>query len=202
MLEEFLGKVTKGDCLELMKQLPDKCIDLVLTDPPYGIGISSNPVRQKHEKMDWDNQTPSKEYFDEILRVSKNQIIWGGNYFGLPPSQCFIIWDKKQPEDFSLAMCEMAWTSFKSPAKIFRYSVQNEKNKQHPTQKPVDLFCWLINKYSKEGDIILDAFSGSGTTGVACIKTKRQFIGFELEQKYVDIANKRIQDESRKLTLF
>ena len=151
-MEKF-GKITlyNDDCMDILKQTPDKYYDLCIVDPPYGIGISSNPVRQLHSKKNWDNSIPKKEYFDELFRVSKNQIIWGGNYFidYLYNTQCFIIWDKKQPMDFSLSMCEMAWTSFLSPAKIFTQSVLKEQMKIHPTQKPVQLYKWILNKYAK-----------------------------------------------------
>ncbi len=151
-IEHLLGKVHNIDCLEFMRGLPDKCVDLVLTDPPYGIGISSNPVRQMHEKSNWDDNPPNREVFDQIFRISHKQIIWGGNYFGLPPSQGFYIWDKVQPEDFSLAMCEMAWTNKKAPAKIFRYSVLTERDKKHPTQKPEALMRWCLDKAMGTGN--------------------------------------------------
>ena len=129
-----------ADNMAIMKTFKDKEFDLAIVDPPYGIGISGNPFRQKHKKQSWDNAIPSAEYFNELKRISKNQIIWGGNYFDLEPSQGFLIWDKMQPFDFSSAMCEMAWMSIQSPAKIYKkHVVTAEKNKIHPTQKPVDL---------------------------------------------------------------
>ncbi len=187
--------------MKILRELPDKCIDLILTDPPYGIGMSSNPVRGKHEKDNWDDAIPTKEYFDEIFRVSKNQIIWGGNYFieHLRNSKNFLIWNKLQPEDFSLAMCEMAWTSFDSPAKIFTQSVHKEGNKHHPTQKPEALMDWVVGKYSKEGDVILDPFLGSGTTVVSCKKANRNFIGIELSEKYCEVARKRLDAVTQSL---
>jgi DNA modification methylase len=186
-----------------MKEIPDKSIDLVLTDPPYGIGIANNPIRQKHERRDWDNAPPTNQYFTDIIRTSQNQIIWGGNFFDLPPTQCFIFWDKKQPEAFSTSMCEYAWTSFKSPAKIFRYRVVDGILKVHPTQKPVKLIEWCLLKYSNPGDLILDPFLGSGTTAVACKRTGRNFIGIEKEPKYVEIALKRLEKvNNAKLTDF
>ena len=115
------------DCMEYMRTLPEKAFDLAVVDPPYGIGISENPVRQAHKVKKWDNKTPNSDYFKELFRVSKNQIIWGGNYFELPPHKNFLIWDKGQPENFSLSMCEMAWTSFDEPAKMFRWNVLLEK---------------------------------------------------------------------------
>jgi site-specific DNA-methyltransferase (adenine-specific) len=169
------------DCIEFMKSKPDKCYDLAIVDPPYGIGISSNPVRQQHDKKDWDNAIPTPEYFEQLFRVSKNQIIWGGNYFDLKPSQGFLIWDKKQPQDFSLAMCEMAWSSIQSPAKMFRYSVLKEQNKIHPTQKPVILYRWIYQLYGKEGMKILDTHGGSFNHAIAA-----EIEGFDLDIMDID----------------
>ena len=138
------------DCMEYMKGCEDNAFDLAICDPPYGIGISSNPVRQQHEKKNWDSAIPNKTYFDELKRVSKNQIIWGGNYFldYLGATQGFLIWDKVQPHDFSLAMCEMAWSSIQKPAKIWKRSVLAEGFKILPTQKPVNLYEWLLTNYA------------------------------------------------------
>ena len=191
------------DCLQALKRYDDNAFDVAIVDPPYGIGISSNPFRQKHEKCDWDNAIPNKQYFDELMRVSKNQIIWGGNYFDLPPSQGFIIWDKKQPQDFSSAMCEMAWMSFQKPAKIFRkHVVTAEPNKIHPTQKPVDLYKWLLTHYTNENDLILDTHLGSGSIAIACWELKRKLVGFEINKGYYDNACKRLEDKTRILTLW
>ncbi len=176
----------QGDCIEVMTTLSK--IDAVVTDPPYGINIAANPVRQMHEKSDWDLSAPSNEVLDIARNISNEQIIWGGNYFDLPPSRGFLVWDKKQPENFSLAMCEMAWWSKDTNAKVFTKSVLSY-SKQHPTQKPVELMKWCIEKV--EGTI-LDPFMGSGTTGVACAKMGRKFIGIEIKPKYFDIACKRI----------
>ena len=187
-----------GDCAEILPTLGK--FDAVVTDPPYGIGISSNPVRRKHEKMDWDNSTPTIDLMDLVLKSGNHAIVWGGNYFNLPPSQGFFIWDKLQPENFSLAMVEMAWTNIKTPAKMFRQSVTSY-SKEHPTQKPVNLMEWCIS-YCKETTTIIDPYMGSGTTGVACMNMKKQFVGIEREQKYFDIACKRIEDAQRQVTLF
>ena len=187
-----------GDCAEILPKLGQ--FDAVVTDPPYGIGISFNPVRQKHEKMDWDNSTPTIDLMDLVLKSGNHAIVWGGNYFNLPPSQGFFIWDKLQPENFSLAMVEMAWTNIKTPAKMFRQSVTSY-SKEHPTQKPVNLMEWCIS-YCKETITIIDPFMGSGTTGVACMNMKKKFIGIEREQKYFDIACKRIEDAQRQVCLF
>ena len=184
-----------GDCLEVMKSIPDKSIDLVLTDPPYGIGIAKNPFRQKFEKKEWDNFIPTKKYFDEIFRVSKNQIIWGGNYFSesLPPSRCFYIWDKVQPEKFSSAMVEMAWVSKQSPAKMFRQRVTAFK-KHHPTTKPINLMEWCL-AFFPDAKTVLDPFMGSGSTGVACKHLGLNFIGIEKDSQYFEIAKNRINNE-------
>ena len=199
--EEHFDRLSfyNGDCMDLLKQTPDKYYDLALVDPPYGIGISSNPVRQRHEKKNWDNAIPTLEYFEQLFRVSKNQIIWGGNYFPLKPTQCFLIWDKKQPHDFSLAMCEMAWTSFSKPAKICRLSVLKEKNKIHATQKPIALYDWIIKNYAKPGDKILDTHLGSGSIAIAIEKANRingmglQFTGIELDEDYYNAALQRFK---------
>lgn len=183
-IKDLENKIINADCMDILKQLPDKCIDLVLTDPPYGIGISKNPIRQMHKKKDWDLEIPMGNVFNEIFRVSKHQIIWGGNYFNLPQSQGFFIWNKLQPENFSLAQCEYAWYSKQQPAKMYNCSVLEEKNKIHPTQKPVKLFMWLLNRETNENDLILDPFSGSGTTAIACHNLKRRFICIEKDPEY------------------
>lgn len=187
-------KLILGDCLEELKKLPDKSIDLVLTDPPYGIGISRNPFRQKFAPSRWDSFTPSSDYFDEMRRVSKEQVIWGGNYFSdkLPPSKGFYIWDKVQPQNFSSAMVEYAWSSKSKPAKMFRQRVTSYE-KFHPTTKPVNLMEWCL-EFFPQATTILDPFMGSGTTGVACKRLGRNFIGIELDPTYFAIAKKRIEE--------
>lgn len=191
-----LNIIYNEDCLETMKRMADKSVDLVLTDPPYGIGISSNPIRQKHIKKEWDNNTPLDLIFNEIFRISKNQIIWGANYFNLPPSKGFLIWDKKQPYDFSLAMCEYAYSSFDFPAKMYSYSNRGDEIKLHPTQKPLDLMTFCLNfALQRDNTIktIYDPFSGSGTS-LVCAKSKGlDYIGSELDKDYFEIINKRLQ---------
>ena len=196
-----------ADNLEIMRGFKDNEFDLAIVDPPYGIGISSNPVRQQHEKKDWDNAIPTPEYFEQLFRVSKNQIIWGGNYFPLKPTQCFYIWDKKQPHDFSLAMCEMAWTSFSKPAKIWSLSVLKEKNKIHPTQKPVEIYDWILKNNAESGMKILDTHLGSGSIAIAVEKANRldkmnlQFVGIEIDKEYYKAALNRIEQYTRQGTL-
>jgi site-specific DNA-methyltransferase (adenine-specific) len=194
--------ITNEDNMVLTGRYPDKYFDLAIVDPPYGIGISSNPVRQQHSKKKWDNEIPNDKYFEELFRVSKNQIIWGGNYFPLPPSQGFLIWDKKQPEDFSLAMCEFAWCSIQSPAKMFRYSVLTERDKIHPTQKPSQLYKWILDRYAKQGDKILDTHLGSGSIALACHDYGYDLTACELDKDYFDAAMKRINNHVAQQKLF
>jgi site-specific DNA-methyltransferase (adenine-specific) len=198
------NEIFNNDCIEGMKQYPDNYFELAIVDPPYGIGISNNPVRQQHKKKNWDNSIPTQEYFNELKRVSVNYIIWGGNYFidYLGNSQGFLIWDKKQPEDFSLAMCEFAYSSIQSPAKIFRYSVLSESNKIHPTQKPIKLYKWILNKYAQKGDKILDTHLGSGSSRIAAYDMGFEFTGFELDKDYFEASEKRFQQHIAQLTLF
>ena len=190
-----ISEVHNCDCLDFMRSLPDNYFDLCIADPPFAIGISMNPVRQAHKKKDWDSQLPSKEVFDEMFRVSKHAIIWGGNYFGLPPNKHFIIWDKQQPFDFSMAMCEYAWSNIDKPAKIFRYRVQKEKNKIHPTQKPVALYAWILNNYAKQGDKIFDPFLGSGSSRIAAYKKSFDFYACELDKDYFQAQEERFRAE-------
>lgn len=141
----------------------------------------------------WDI-APTKEYFDELARVSQNQIIWGGNYFDLPPTRCFIVWDKTIPENFTMASCEYAWTSFNDNAKIFRCAPQGRKGERfHPTQKPIALYHWIINRYAKKGDKILDTHAGSASSLIACYDTGHQFLGFEIDKYYFDKAIERME---------
>ena len=197
-----MESITNEDNMTLMARYPDKYFDLAIVDPPYGIGISSNPVRQQHDKKQWDDNIPNAEYFTELFRVSKNQIIWGGNYFDLPPTQGFFIWDKKQPHDFSLAMCEYAWSSIQKPAKMWSLSVLKERGKIHPTQKPVELYEWLIINNAKEGDKILDTHLGSGSIAIACHNLGFELTACELDKDYYEAALKRIEQHKAQQRLF
>ena len=188
--------------MEGMKQFPDKYFELAIVDPPYGIGISSNPVRQAHERKSWDESVPNKEYFEELKRVSQNQIIWGGNYYDLPPTQNYIIWDKRQPHDFSLAMCELAWCSIQRPIKMFSYSVLTERNKIHPTQKPVALYKYLLTNYANKGDKILDTHVGSASSLIACHELGFDYIGFEIDEDYYNSAQERLEAVKAQINLF
>lgn len=205
MLE--LNKIYCADCLDLMKQIPDKSIDLVLTDPPYWIWIKGRVGGEKLAKVtdywdfnDWDNDIPSKEYFDEMIRISKHCIIFWWNYFieYLNNSPCWIVWDKDNTWNF--ADCELAWTNFTTAVRkikirrngMLQEDMKDKEKRYHPTQKPVDLFKWILENYSEKWMTILDCFLWSWTTAVACKELGRNFIGIEKEQKYVDIANKRL----------
>ena len=201
-------KLYNGDCLEYLKTLKDNEIDIIITDPPYGkkadkgtngFGCSKN----RRYNDNWDSKIPNKEVFDEILRVSKKVIIFGGNYFAhlLPPSKCWIFWDKKGDIVFKnpFADGELIYTNFTKPVKkiVFKQQgfITDSKDKRvHPTQKPSELMEILINEYTKEDDIILDCFMGSGSTGVACMNTNRKFIGVELDKNYFNIAKQRIEE--------
>ena len=202
MLE--LNKVHHWDCLELMRLIPDKSIDLVLTDPPYWIGEDIRSADNSGRK-EWKEENrrdlfiPSKEYFDEMIRISKNQIIRWWNYFieYLKNTRCYLIWDKVQ--DFTGADSEFAWTSFDKSAKHYRLSrVEFHwwEHKRHPTQKPLSLFRRILENYSEPWMTILDPFLWSWTTAIACKELWRNFIGIEKEKKYVDIANKRLATTS------
>lgn len=197
-----LNTIHNIDCMEYMKSIPDNYFDLCLTDPPYGISISSNPIRQKHKKKNWDNSIPSDEIFKEIFRVSKNQIIWGGNYFNLPPSKGFIIWDKKQSYDFSLAMCEYAYSSYDFPAKMYSYANRGDEIKLHPSMKPLKLMEFCIN-FARERDVtiktIFDPFSGSGTTLVATKSLGLEYAGCELDSEYFQVCIKRLSQIQKSL---
>jgi site-specific DNA-methyltransferase (adenine-specific) len=190
----------------LMSRFPDNYFDLAIVDPPYGIGDKfkggKSGKMQFNEVVDkgWDC-VPKKEYFDELFRVSKNQIIWGGNYFNLPPTRCFIVWDKLISDDFSLAMAELAWTSFDRLAKI--YKLPTPKNgKIHPTQKPVALYKWILDKYAKQGDKILDTHLGSGSIAIACHDYGFNLTACELDKEYFDKAMERLKLHQSQTKLF
>lgn len=154
--------------------------------------------------INWD-VAPDKTYFDELFRVSKNQIIWGGNYFDLPPTRCFLVWKKLTiSESFSMAMAEYAWTSFNDNAKVFECAPQGKPgdSRFHPTQKPVALYEWILNRYAKEGDIILDTHVGSASSLIACRNTNHKFVGFEIDKDYYGKAKARLDREIAQMNIF
>ena len=205
------------DCLEAMKDMKDNQFDLAIVDPPYGINITKNKRLNNNSKKDWDKEIPTPEYFKELFRVSKNQIIWGGNYFieYLKNTRCYLNWDKLNHSD-TYADCEMAWTSFDKNAKIFKYmwdgnrygfigaiqGVGKKSIRTHPTQKPVALYEWLLMNYAKEGDTILDTHLGSGSIAIACHNLGFNLAGYEIDKNYFEAANKRINEHKKQLTIF
>ena len=212
--------ITNEDCMELMKRYPDKHFDLAIVDPPYGIGYSDLVGKKKQsdgwkkrKSSKWDSNTPSPEYFSELFRVSKNQIIWGGNYFNLNPTRCFLIWDKIQRID--QADCEFAWTSFLSSARIFQYARGNDSGfapklsdiekpfaNIHPTQKPVALYKWLLHNYAKPGDLILDTHIGSMSIAIACHDYNFDLVGCELDGEYYERGMQRVNAHVAQQKLF
>ena len=221
------------DCLEGMKQFPDKYFDLAIVDPPYGGGGDADAGKtfkgalvgrfggnfEKYFNTDkrghmggghmkkfgyghWDI-APTKEYFGELFRISKNQIIFGGNYFELPPTRCFIVWRKTNvPEKFSMAMCEYAWTSFNQNAKVVELSATNQAGRFHPTQKPIALYEWLLNNYANDGDKIIDTHVGSASSLIACRNTNHKYVGFEINKDYYRLASERLEKESAQMNIF
>lgn len=193
------------DCMDGMQQIPDDYFELCICDPPYGIDINSSG-RLGHyggRGKKWDSEIPNDAYFKELFRVSKNQIIWGGNYFNLPPTRCFIIWDKKQPENVSFASCEYAWTSFDASAKTFYLSPMNVQDERiHPTQKPVRLYKWILSRYAKPGDKILDTHVGSASSLIACEDLGFEYIGFEIDKDYYNAAQERMKAFKAQVSMF
>jgi site-specific DNA-methyltransferase (adenine-specific) len=193
-----------------MKQCEDNQFDLAIVDPPYGIGMDGGNVGYKgfnnFEKKGWDKAIPEQEYFEELFRISKNQIVWGGNYFGLPATRCFLVWDKGEGfYNRTYAECELAWTSFdKNTVKYKRDPLAkgDYKGKIHPTQKPVNLYKWILMNYAKEGDKIFDSHLGSGSIAIACNQLGFDLIGTEIDKDYFDKANKRIELAKKQQTLF
>lgn len=207
--------ITNEDNMELMARYPDNYFDLAIVDPPYGIDLanmnmglgnapkSSKAKNRKWKPKDWDNEIPTKEYFNQLFRVSKNQIIWGGNYFDLGVCGKFIIWDKEIPKGLSFSDCEYAWTSFNGANKIFRYSAyKNKSEKFHPTQKPPTLYEWLLMNYAEEGQKILDTHLGSGSIAIACHNLGFDLTACELDKDYYEAALKRIQQHKAQQRLF
>lgn len=190
------------DCMEYMRSLPDNAFDLAVVDPPYGIGINHNMGRRKgdkpseYKKVTWDSKPPEKEYFDELFRVSKNQIVWGANYFQMPPTKCFIVWRKPQiSEDVSFSMVEYAWASFDKTAKEW-IGMSAEADRIHPTQKPVALYAWIFSRYAKPGDKILDTHLGSGSSRIAAYDADLDFVGCEIDKDYFKAQEERFAAHS------
>ena len=207
--------ITNEDNMELMSRYEDNYFDLAIVDPPYGIGAAkqlykgtSNDVNMKHKTKDWDSAIPPKEYFVELQRVSKNQIIWGGNYFinYLDNARCFLVWDKQNGTN-SMADAELAWTSLDKPVRMYRGHIFKgigctNYTTIHPTQKPVKLYEWLLMNYANEGDKILDTHLGSGSIALACHNLGFDLTACELDTEYYDAAMKRIEQHKQQIRLF
>lgn len=232
----MIGEYYNMDCMELMAKYPNKHFDLAIVDPPYGIKAdrffirktpaidprNGKPIITKPKKIGyWDNERPNKEYFKELTRVSKNQIIWGGNYFAdlLPPKSCWIVWDKVNGKS-DQADCELAWTSFDTAVRQIEYmwciaqgkSIKDGRvaqgnnklweKKIHPTQKPVKLYEWLLTKYAKPTDLILDTYVGSASSLIACENIGNKYAGCELDKDYYEVSLKRLEDHCKQQKLF
>lgn len=206
------------DCVAGMRHYPDNYFDLAVVDPPYGIDITkqfenANKVGTKSMfkqtkgivKKDWDAEIPTAEYFDELKRVSKNQIIWGGNYFldYLGNTKCMLVWDKMNGGN-NMADAELAWTSFDKAVRMFRmhHFSSGYETKIHLTQKPTKLYDWILSKFAKQGDLILDTHVGSGSSRIAADKVGLNFVGFEIDEEYYNAANKRFDNFKSQMRLF
>ena len=218
-----------GDCMEGMKRFPDKYFDLAIVDPVFGDVTGGGYTTSKYDGIShhigncaaneiayhraiWKQPKTPPEYFKELFRVSKNQIIWGANFFveSLPSSQGWIVWDKQKPEGISFSDCEIAFTSFNVGIRMFRFmwngmiqgNMKNKEKKIHPTQKPVALYEWLLNRYAKPGDIILDTHVGSGSSLIACHNTNHKYVGFEIDETYYKLAKERVDRETAQMNIF
>lgn len=203
--------ITNEDNMELMAHYPDNYFELAIVDPPYGIGASEMTMgsgkNKKYKKgKKWDNETPNEIYFNELKRVSQNQIIWGGNYFNLPLTKSWIFWDKGINGDCDFADGELAWTSFNKVLRIapIRYKgfLGADLERIHPTQKPIKLYKWLLDKYAKQGDKILDTHLGSGSIAIACHDYGFELTACELDCEYYEKAIQRIKNHTNQQKLF
>lgn len=202
-----------GDCMDYMATLPDKAFDLAIVDPPYGIHsrlmngaghMKNSPQRMMYRQKQWDKETPKDSYFSELRRVSQIQIIWGGNYFNLPPTRGIIAWVKPSLRNHPrFSQWEMAWTSTdKSAQVVYKNPAYSEGRTIHPTQKPVALYKWLLKNYAKPGDRILDTHLGSGSIAIACHDMGFALTGIEIDADYITAARKRLADHQKQERLF
>ncbi|CAB4132026.1 DNA methylase N-4/N-6 [uncultured Caudovirales phage] len=198
------------DCMEYMETLPDKAFSLAVVDPPYGLGdrlsdgggkLKDREYIRQYKENKFDHATPDASYFEELRRVSENQIIWGGNYFDLPPTRGIICWDKEQSMP-TFSKWEMGWTSFDCTAEIVRIRSQGAGLRIHPTQKPVALYEWLLANYAKQGQRILDTHLGSGSSAIAAYNLGFDFVGTELDKNYYDASVKRFEQHKAQGSLF
>jgi site-specific DNA-methyltransferase (adenine-specific) len=205
--------ITNEDCMDLLRRTPDNFYDLAICDPPYGIGANKMTLGNGKKRIyrgqnDWDNSIPSQKYFDELKRVSKNQIIWGGNYMTeyLKPTSSWLFWDKGTGEN-DFADGELAWSSFGGALRKLTKSwvganAKDESERMHPTQKPIYLYKWLLDKYAKQGDKILDTHLGSGSIAIACHDYGFELTACELDKEYYDKAIQRIKNHVSQQKLF
>ena len=225
------SEVYLEDCVKALKRFNDNHFDLAIVDPPYGIGFDrenptmsagvrkdgtkrkmaswSNPKEKGYTKKDWDKETPSEEYWKELMRVSKNQIVWGGNYFSdyLKPHGGWIVWEKGVPEGMSLSQAELAWNSCLNSVRIVKvlwagYKKADNEDRFHPTQKPVRLYDWILMNFAKPNDLILDTHLGSGSSRIAAYKGGFNFVGFEIDCDYFNSQEKRFNEFKSQLRLF
>jgi site-specific DNA-methyltransferase (adenine-specific) len=206
-----LNQIILADCMDIMRDIPDKYFELAIVDPPYGIGVNISMGRRHgdlksdyHKFYGHDKSIPDKIYFTELSRVSDNQIVWGGNYMTefLPPSPCWVLWDKGFSPDVTFAQFEMAWSSFRSSTKKFNFNAASNNNRIHPTQKPVALYRWLLQKYANPGDKIIDTHSGSGSCAIACHIEKHDFLAIEKDADYHAASVKRLEEVRAQGVLF
>lgn len=197
-----VSEILNMDCLEYMKSLPDKHFDLCIADPPYGIDAANMNMGngKKHwTKKDWDKNIPIDMIFEQIFRISKKSIIWGGNYFNLPQTNSWIVWDKGHDGKMSFSDGELAWTNLNINLRIKKiirqHTLNYDKIKIHPTQKPVKLYSWLLEEYAKPGDIIFDPFLGSGSSRIAAYKMGFDFVGCEIDEEYFRLSEERFKKE-------
>lgn len=206
-------KLLNEDCMAVMARYPDKYFDLAVVDPPYGIDINMNMGRRKGQKAEhtvksWDKGIPDQAYFDELFRVSKNQIIWGGNYFPLPLVQGWLFWDKGVPDGVSFSDGELAWTSFDCALKICKIKYTgfqrfDKSSKIHPTQKPVQLYDWIYRNRGGRDMKIIDTHLGSGSSAISAeLFGISEFVGCEIDKEYFDKAVKRHKEVTSQTQLF
>lgn len=211
------------DCIEGMRDFPNNYFDLAIVDPPYG-GVTAGGYMRNEVSggvarncndyvLDlWDQEAPEKAYFDELFRVSKNAVVWGGNYFIeqiANNSQCWLVWDKNKPEGVGYADVELAYTTFDKASKIFRYTwngmlqgdMKNKEHKIHPTQKPIALYKWILDTFAKPGDIILDTHVGSASSLIACESLGYKYVGFELCEDYYKMSRERLDAFTAQITI-
>lgn len=211
-MKELRSEVYNVNCVEYMRTLPENYFSLSIADPPFSYAGNEEFAKRKrfnkgrfgrYRNVDgqfidideWD-KTPEDAFFEELFRVSKNQIIWGANYFdGMPATRCFLIWKKHIPENFSMAMCEYAWTSFDDNAKVVEFRQQSTKEdvRFHPTQKPIELYAWILRNYAKDGDLIFDPMMGSQSSRIAAYKMGFDYVGCEIEPIYFNKGNERFE---------